>query len=821
METLLQDVRYGLRLLWKNPGFTLVAVLTLGLGVGANTAIFSIVNTVLLHPLPYRDADRLAKVITSNRGLGTRDIGLSVPEWDDLNQRTDVFEDLSVTWPASANLTGAEHPERLEMLGVSPNYFSMLGAKSELGRLFGPQDKAEGFAEAVVISDSLWQREFGRDPKVLGRRLQLDSDPYTIVGVVEPGFRHPGRTLASDVEVWATAGFHGNPFPAPARFLRVLPGAIGRLKAGETWHQAQEKLDNFSGKLRADYPNDYPALSQWSVEIEPLKESLVGNVRPMLLVLLGAVILIILIASVNIANLLLARASTRQREMAVRQALGASRIRMIRQMLTESIILSLLAGGAGVFTAMFALNSIIRFVPAKVPRLTEVHIDWVMLLFALLVSLITGVIFGLAPAFQSVKTDVIEAVREGTHGSGYSAKTSRMRSTLIISEVALAVMLMVGAGLLMRTFWGLLQEDPGFNPVHVMAANIWIPVPNNPATDPYAKPGVITTFAQEMLRRVSVLPGIEQAAITTDLPVTDSSFNSTLSIEDHPIDSVQDLGCRRSNVSADYFKVMQGLLISGRFFTDADTVGKDAVAIIDETFAHRFWPNQDPLGKRIRFGRNVNAQWQTIVGVVNNIKTDGLDAKKVVPHVYTSYFQVANLRDMKVVVRTSLPTSALEPQIRHAIQSVDPSLPVFQVQTMTEVIGRTLAPRRFSAELVGAFAVVALLLSSVGIYGLLAYMVGQRSHEIGIRMALGAQPFHIRKLVLSQGVVLAGVGVLVGILFAGITAPLISSLLYGVHPIDPLVFLSVPAVLVVVALLASYVPAMRASKVDPLVTLRQ
>ncbi|HEY2170230.1 MAG TPA: ABC transporter permease, partial [Candidatus Angelobacter sp.] len=343
METLLQDIRYGVRILLKNPGFTLVAVLTLGLGVGANTAIFSIVNTVLLHPLPYRDADRLAKVITSNRGLGTRDIGLSVPEWDDLNQRADVFEDVSVTWPASANLTGAQHPERLEMLGVSPNYFSMLGAKSELGRLFGPEDKAEGFAEAVVISDSLWQRAFGRDPKVLGRRLQLDSDPYTIVGVVEPGFRHPGRTLASDVEVWATAGFHGNPFPAPARGLRLLPGAIGRLKDGETWKQAQEKLDNFSGRLRVDYPNDYPARSQWSIEIEPLKESLVGNVRPMLLVLLGAVILIILIASVNIANLLLARASARQREMAVRQALGASRIRMIRQMLTESVILSLLA----------------------------------------------------------------------------------------------------------------------------------------------------------------------------------------------------------------------------------------------------------------------------------------------------------------------------------------------------------------------------------------------------------------------------------------------------------------------------------------------
>jgi predicted permease len=819
METLLQDIRYGVRILIMNPGFTAVAVLTLALGIGVNTAMFSIVNTVLLRSLPYRNPDRLVKIVMSNRAIGTRDIGLSVPELDDLKSTADIFEDVSVTWPANANVTGSEHPDRLEMLGVSPNYFSMLGVKAQIGRVFGPQDQTEGFAESVVISDSVWRRSFGKDPNILGRKLQLDSDPYTVVGVLEPGFRHPGKTVATDVEVWATAGFHANPFPKPARNLRILPGAIGRLKSGLSVMQAQAKLDALANTLRHDYPNDYPARAQWSIELEPLQESLVGNVKPMLLLLMGSVVLIMLLASVNIANLLLARASGRQREMAVRQALGASRSRMFRQMLTESIVLSLTAGVAGVLTAAIALQ-FLRLVPAKIPRLQEVGVDWTVMAFALLISVLTGIAFGLAPAFQSAKTDLTCAIREGAQGSGYGTKTNRLRRALIVSELALAVTLMVGAGLLLRTFWELLRQDPGFNSSRVVAASIWLPVPNNPNLDPYAKPGAQSLFVRDVLRRVSELPGINAAALTTDLPTTASSFRLILNIEDHPIQSAQDQACELTSVSSDYFKVMQTSLVSGRFFRENDDTSKERVVLVDETTARRYWSNQDVIGKRIRFGRSATAPWLSIVGVVSNMKTDGLDARKTVPHVYIPLNQAPLVRSMIAVLQTSMPVSALEPQIRREVQSVDPNLPVFNVRTMNEVIGASLSPHRFSAELVGGFAVLALLLASIGIYGLLAYMVGQRSHEIGIRMALGAHPFHIRKMVLSQGVLLAGTGVLVGLVCAGLAAPLISSQLFGIHTIDPLVFLTVPVVLIIVAMLASYIPARRASMVDPIVTLR-
>jgi putative ABC transport system permease protein len=463
MTTLFQDVKYGLRLLWKSPGFTIVAVLSLALGVGANTAIFSIVNAVLLRSLPFSHPDRLVKIVANNRGVGAQDIGLSVPELDDLRTRAGVFDQVTATHGGPTNLTGGERPQHLELLEVSPNYFSMLGTSAHIGRVFGPGDEAPGFAEAAVISDSLWARGFGRDPGVLGRRLQLDNDPYTIVGVLPPGFRHPGRTVATDVEIWITAGFRADPFPKPDRSLPFLPGAIGLLKPGISLEQAQSRLNAFTAQLRAEYATDYPAGSGWSIEVEPLQESLVGNVRPMLLVLMGAVVLIILLALVNVANLLLARASGRQREMAVRLAMGATRSRMIRQLLTESMILSLVSGVVGVLTAIAALH-FVQFLPARIPRLAEVQVDWTVLAFALLVSLFAGLGFGLVPALQSSKAEIAVAIREGARGSGTSSKTSRLRGLLIASESALAVVLMVGAGLLLRTFWGLLQENPGFNP---------------------------------------------------------------------------------------------------------------------------------------------------------------------------------------------------------------------------------------------------------------------------------------------------------------------------------------------------------------------
>ena len=823
MTTIFQDVQYSLRVLWKSPGFTIVAVLSLALGVGANTAIFSIVNAVLLRSLPFSHPDRLVKIDANNRGVGARDIGLSVPELDDLRSRAGVFEQVTVTQGGPTNLTGGERPQHLEVLEVSPNYFSMLGTSAHIGRVFGPGDEAQGFAEAAVISDSLWARGFGRDPGVLGRKMQLDNDPYTIVGVLPPGFRHPGSAVSTDVEVWITAGFRGDPFPKPVRSLRFLPEAIGLLKPGIRLEQAQSRLDEFASQLRAEYATDYPAGSDWSIEVAPLQESLVGNVRPMLLVLMGAVVLIILLASVNVANLLLARASERQREMAVRLSLGASRARMIRQLLTESMILSLLSGVVGVLTAVAALH-FVQFLPARIPRLAEVQVDWTVLSFALLVSLATGLGFGLVPALQSSKAAIAVAMREGGRGSGTSAKTNRLRGVLIASESALAVVLMVGAGLLLRTFWGLLQENPGFNPSRIVAANLYLPVPNNPDMDRYGKPEIFNPFVREVVRRVSAFPGVDLASVTTDLPVTHLAWRRPVNIEDRPDESGKGLISEVTSVTPDYFKVLQASLVRGRYFTEDDDTGKQPVAIVDESTARTYWPDRDPIGRRlkIRNTRAANPSWCTVVGVIKDIKSDGLDQFGT-PHVYSPIYQFRGTRvlSLNVTVRTSLSATSLEPQIRREIQAVDPDLPIFNVRTMNEVIDGSLASRRFSAELVGVFAVVALLLASVGIYGLLAYMVGQRSQEIGVRMALGARPSTIGKMIVSRGAGLAGTGVAVGLLLSGIMAPLISSLLYGVRSLDPEVFLAVPLILMVVALLASYIPARRAARVNPIVALRE
>jgi len=819
------DMRYGLRLLRKNPGFTAVAILTLALGVGANTAIFSIVNAVLVRSLPFRDPDRLVRIFFNNPGVGLRDVPFSVPELEDLRNRAGVFEDVSAVGGGSVNLTGAEQPERLEFVVTHPNYFSMLGETPQIGRLFGPQDFALGFAPAAVISDSLWRRSYGADPNVLGRSVRLDNDPYTIIGVLPPGFRHPGPTISGNVEVFLTAGFSADPAPnPPARSTRFMPAAIGRLKPGITLEQAQARLTAMAIQIRHDFATDYPAQAQWTIEIQPLQEALVGNVRPMLLVLLGAVILIAFIVSLNIANLLLARASGRQQEMAVRLALGATRERMIRQMLTESMLLSVIGGVAGVMTAVGTLGFILRFVPSNIPRLSEVRIDWVVLAFALLISILTGLVFGLAPALHSAKVAFSSAIREGGRASGYSIKTGRLRDVLIVSELAFAVMLMVGAGLLLRTLRDLLQENPGFNPTHVVTANVWLPIPNNPKADPYIGILYKTAFNRELLRRMEAIPGIELAATTSDLPTTNLSVNDAqaidaLAIEDRPVESSLDLRAERIRISPDYFKVMQAPLARGRFFTEGDEDGKQPVAIIDETTARKYWATRDPLGRRVRFGQDPTKPWMTIVGIVKDIKSDGLDIDGV-PHIYVSTYQSPN-RELTVVLRTSLPAAVLNPQIRHEIQSIDPGLPVFNVASMNDVIDRSLASRRFSADLVGGFAGLALLLASIGIYGLLAYMVGQRSREIGIRMALGARRGDVLRLFLHKGVVLAGIGIVAGVVFSALTASMMASLLYGVHPHDPAVFLLVPLLLLAVAVLASYLPAQRATKVDPMLALRE
>ena len=826
MEDLLQDLRYGWRMLVKKPTLMIVAVLTLALGVGANTAIFSIVNAVLLRPLPYRDPDRLVRIFFNEPGVGLRDVRFSEPELEDLQTRAGVFEDVTPIFEGNENVIGDGQPERVEGVNGSFSYFSLLGVTPQIGRLFGPQDFVPGFAYQVVISDGLWHRAYGGDPNIVGRILRLDNDPMTIIGVLPPGFRHPGPTVSGDVEVFGAGGFIGDPFPKPMRGSRILVNGIGRLKPGVTLAQAQARLTAMAAELRHDFPGDYPPQTQWTIEIQPLQETLVGNVRPMLLVLLGAVILIVFIVSLNIANLLLARASGRQQEMAVRLSLGASRGRLVRQMLTESMLLSLIGGAAGIVTAVGTLGFILRFVPSNVPRLNEVRIDWVVLAFAMLISILTGLLFGLAPALHSAKVTLSSAIREGSRGSGYSRKTGRLRDVLIVSELAFAVILMVGAGLLLRTLRDLLQENPGFNPTQVVAANLELPNPNKTETDPYLDVPRRATFDRELLRRLKTIPGVELAAITSALPSTNTNPNAVggvanegFAIEDRPDESLQDLRAERIRISPDYFKVLQASLLRGRSFTEADEDGKPLVAIVDESTAHKYWPTGDPLGRRVRFRRDPTKPWTTIVGIVKDIKSDGLDIDGV-PHIYVSTYQDSNKR-LSVVLRTSLPAGLLEPQIRHEIQSIDPSLPVFGVSSMNDVLDRSLASRRFSANLVGGFAGVALLLASTGIYGLLAFMVGQRSREIGLRIALGARPADIVKLIVTKGVVLASVGIIAGVILSASTASTMSSLLYGVRPHDPTVFLVVPLLLFAVAVLASCVPAWRATKVDSLRALRE
>jgi predicted permease len=821
-----QDVRYGVRMMVKKPTVTIVAVLTLALGVGANTAIFSIVDAVLLRSLPYRDPDRLVRIFFNEPGVGLRDVRFSKPELDDLLTRADVFEDVSPIFEGSENVIGGGQPERVDAVNGTFSYFSLLGVTPQLGRLFGPQDFVPGFAEKAVISDGLWRRAFGADPNVVGRILRLDNDPHTIIGVLPPGFRHPGPTVSGDAEVFGAFGGTGEPFPKPARGTRILGNGIGRLKAGLTLTGAQARLTAMAAQLRHDFPGDYPPRAQWTIELQPLQETLVGNVRPMLLVLLGAVILIVFIVALNIANLLLARASARQQEMAVRLALGAGRGRLIRQMLTESMMLSLIGGAAGVATTVGTLGFILRFVPSNVPRLNEVRIDWVVLAFALLMSVLTGLLFGLAPAFHSAKVALSSAIREGGRGSGYSTKTGRLRDVLIIAELAFAVILMVGAGLLLRTLRDLLQENPGFNPTHVVTANIQLPNPNERATDPYLDIPRRATFNRELLRRMKAIPGVELAAVTSGLPSTNTNPNAVggianegFGIEDRPDESSQDLSAERIRISPDYFKVLQTSLLRGRSFTEGDEDGKPLVAIIDESTAHKYWPTRDPLGRRVRFRRDPTKPWTTIVGIVKDIKSDGLDIDGV-PHIYVSTYQDSNKR-LSVVLRTSLSATALEPQIRHEIQSIDPGLPVFGVSSMNDVLDRSLASRRFSADLVGGFAGLAVLLASIGIYGLLAYMVGQRSREIGIRMALGARREDIQRMFLRKGVTLAGVGVVAGLVFSASSASVMASVLYGVRPHDGVVFLSVPLLLFAVAVLASYLPARRAAKVDPSSAFRE
>jgi predicted permease len=817
-----QDLRYALRMLLKSPGFMTVAVLTLALGIGANVATFSVVYGVLLRPLPFPQSEQLVRIFDDLRGPNDLDVGMSAPELWDLQDRSGIFQGISAVAPSNSAVGGGDRTVRAESLLTSPDYFTLLGANAQLGRVYTSQDSVPGFLDSVVISDGFWRRNYGSDPNIIGRKMRLDSDLYTIAGVMPPGFRHPGRTLDTDVEVWVATGFNAAPFPVPAqRSLRMLPAAIGRLKPGLTVPQAQAQLDAYVSQLSRAYPNDYPAAASWAVRLVPVKEDLVGPQRTELFILFGAVGLVLLIACVNIANLLLARSSGRRREIAIRLTMGASRARLVAQMLTESTLLSVISGAVALVTVLFLKNAILSLAPADIPRLHEVDISGKVLFFAFLISVITGILFGLAPALQAANPNQIENLREGGRGSGVGKRHTRLSRVLVVSEVALSIILLAGAGLLLRSFWRVLEVQPGFNPTHLTTAQIWIPISNDAAHDPYSLEEKRSAFLLEVFRRISVLPGVEQASIAGNdtLPMNSGRNYSNFSIQGRPAESERSPVADIAVVDTQYFRTMEVPLISGRNFTDSDTFSALGVAVIDQTLARRYWPGENPLGQLIKFGFGAGLQGLTIVGVVGDIKSDGFDAPSV-PHIYVSMGQFAPVNAV-VFLRSRGDVEHLGEAIRQEVEKVDPNVPVHSISSMDQIIARSVADRRFALELLGGFAAVALLLAAIGIYGVMSYSFSQRTHEVGIRMALGAQRMNILNMAIGEGMQLVAIGLAIGLIFAGALTRFVRSMLFDVSPFDPATFVVISATLAAVAFLACYLPARRATRVDPLIALRE
>jgi predicted permease len=822
MSTFLKDLRYAYRMLLKTPGFTVVAILTLALGIGANIAAFSIVDGVLLRPLPFPQSGQLVRVFDDLRGSNTKDVGMSVPQFWDYRDRAGVFQDIAVIWPIPVALTGIDRPRRIEVLATSPNYFTMLGVQPQIGRVFTQKEDVPGFIEAVVLSDGFWRREFGADPNILGKSLRLDGDLYRVIGVMPPGFHHPGRTLETEEDAFIAAGYNALPFPVPPlRSVRMLPGTIARLKPGLTVEEAQARLEAFDAGLIRDYPTDYPPAAGWAPRLVPLQSDLVGGIRAELFVLLGAVGFVLLIACVNLANLLLARGASRHREIAIRLALGAGRGRLIAQLLTESVLLSFVSGCVALATVVFLKSALLSFAPADLPRVNEVSISAGVLAFAFLLSILTGILFGLVPALQTASPNQIASLREGSLGSGSSKRQMRISRVLVASEVALSLVLLVGAGLFLRSFWQLLQVRPGFNPHQVVTTQIWLAVPNDPKNDPYGNVPKRAAFLREVLRRVTALPGVQEASIGGggSLPMMHSRNAFPFTIEGRPAESERAPVAEFASVTPKHFDTLQIPLLSGRNFTDADDDTATPVALIDQTLVRRFWPNESPIGKRLKAGPILSKNaWLTIVGVVGDVKSDSLEAPGP-PHVYLSLFQNPPYNTV-VYLRTAGDPSSYGETIRREVQAVDPNIPTFAVRSLDDVLARSMAERRFALNILGFFGVVALLLAAIGIYGVMTYTFSQRTQEIGIRMALGAQRADILRLAIGEGMLLVVLGLGSGILGALVLTRYLRTMLFGVTPADPLTFAAIAAILASVALLACFIPAQRATQVDPLVALR-
>jgi predicted permease len=811
MRNLLQDLRYAIRMLAKNPGFTLIAVLTLALGIGANTAIFSVVNTVLLRPLPYPHPEQIVYLQETFGPEGTGSV--SAPNYLDWREQSHSFSALAVFETQGANLLGTDQPVHLKTARVSSGFFESLGATPEHGRLFSPDEFKSGSHAVALISDRLWRVQLGSDPGLVGKLLHLSGEDITIVGILPPTVTFPGHT-----DIWLP--HHLDDAFSTNRGSHFL-GAIGRLQAGTTLPQARMEMDAITQRLARAYPATNLTRG---VLITPLKELFVQSTRPALLVLLGAVAFVLLIACANVANLLLARATSRQREIVVRCALGATRGRLISQLLTESLLLSLVSAALGLAIGQAGLSALLTLVPAgTLPPISEIRLDANVLFFAVGISVLTGVLFGFSPALQATRASLSAALNRGTSRGTPHGGTSRLRSSLVVSEVAVTAILLVGGSLMLRTLWSLLKVDPGFEPSRVLTADLNLPK-LTPATVP-------SEFAHlnEMRQRLRHLPGVDGASFAVFLPLSGNNVNGDVAIEGRPLpQNGQGPIAEMRVIQPDFFRVLQIPLLRGRDFDEHDSAYAEPVAIINDAMARHFWPEENPLGSHIAFQDAKDKwQWLRIVGVVGNVHTFGL-TRDYRDEVYLLYHQIpvsqvaflASVSPLQIVIRSKGDPGALATAVRTEIQGVDHTQPVSNFRTMTQVVKESIGDAPLLALLLSVFGALALLLAAVGIYSVMAYVISLRTQEFGIRIALGATSADVLRLTLLQGMRLAASGLLIGLLAAVAIARIFASQLFGVKPTDPLAFAGAAALLALCAALACYLPARRATRVDPLVALR-
>ena len=809
MESIIKDIRYGVRGLLKHPGFTGIVVITLALGIGASTAIFSVVDNVLLRHLPYRNAERIVAIEEFN-SEGTRGQVTSANFLDWRAQNT-VFEQLTAIKTTTSNLALSDHAERIDLAQTNANFFDVLGVIPQYGRLFIPQDEQAGHDPVVVVSNTLWQRRFGSDPSLVGKPITLDGRNYTVIGITPPGFEYPKKT-----ELWVpplrlVPELYANQDVTQTRGMGYL-SAIALLKPGVSLKQAAAEMETITARLRQQYPNTN---NRRFNRVVSLHDDLIGDTNKVLWLLLGAVTFVLLIGCANVANLLLASGAARQKEMAIRTALGASRWRVMRQLFTESTILALTGGAVGVLVAFWGLAAITRLLPANFPRLNEIHLDLRILGFTFAASILTGILFGLAPALQVSHRDVQESIRETGRGASGSRRQNRFRQALIVGEVALCVVLLAGAGLLFRSFLRLQSVNTGFVAEQVLTARL------TPSGTNFTQQADFNKFYTQVLEKLSAVPGVTDAGIINNLPL-DSGPTTGFRVEGRPITTPDKWPMvNYRTVSPNYFRAMSIPVVQGRAYTDGDNLSAPLVMIINQQTAREIFPDENPIGKRITFGntdQNKQPVWFEIVGVVADVRSLELREESQAEIYFSS------LQDywpaMSLVVRSTVEPSSLAGSVRQVVNEVDKSVPVSEVKTMEHVVSESITQPRFNLFLLGLFGTVAMLLSAAGIYGVTAYTVTQRTHELGIRLALGAQVGDVLKMILGQGMAVIGVGLVLGLVAAFWLMRLLRSLLFGVGENDLLTFVAITFVLLIVALIACYIPARRATKVDPLEALR-